>query len=81
MMVQVLLFAQAREIAGHPMLHLEVRNGAVIRDVKAALAVTCPELGGLLPYCMFSIDQCYVGDGEVVTANSEIGCIPPVSGG
>ena len=81
MMVQVLLFAQARDIAGRSMLQLEVQTGANITAVKSALLATCPELSELIPFCMFSVDQCYAGDDVVVTAESEIGCIPPVSGG
>lgn len=81
MMVKVLMFAQARAISGHPMLQLDVCEGADIREVKSALLARCPDLAELLPYCTFSVDQCYADDDEVVTGSSEIACIPPVSGG
>lgn len=81
MMVQVLLFAQAREIAGRSIVQLDLGTGANIAAVKSALLATCPELSDLIPYCMFSIDRKYADEDDVVTAELEIGCIPPVSGG
>jgi sulfur-carrier protein len=81
MTVQVLLFAQARDIAGQSILKLDLQTGASIATVKAALRAACPDLSELIPFCMFSVDQSYAGDDDLVTAESEIGCIPPVSGG
>ncbi len=81
MTVTVLLFAQASDVAGRPEIQLEVNGPATVADVRAALLTRVPELRQLLDHCAFAVDQQYAGDDHEVTEHSEIGCIPPVSGG
>ncbi len=81
MTVTVLMFAHARDLAGGTDLKLDLADNATICDVREALVNACPELRILMPHCLFSVDQQYAEDDDRVTAQSEIGCIPPVSGG
>ena len=81
MTVTVLLFAQIREVAGSPEIRLKLHEPATVGDIRAALCDRFPALGAVLEHCAISVDQQYAGNDHVIREDSEIGCIPPVSGG
>jgi molybdopterin converting factor small subunit len=81
MKLQVMLFARAREIVGRPTLELEGGPGTDIGQLRGKMLAACPDLAELLPHCHFSVDQRFVDDAMTVAEDSEIACIPPVSGG
>ncbi len=82
-MARMLLFAAAREAAGCR----EVEITATSLGEALALAVERfgPPFEKLLPYCTMTVDQVAVPSQEVsptpVSQSSEIGVLPPVSGG
>ena len=81
MLIKVLLFAQARQIADADSVEVSVESGATVAELKKALAVAQPELSGLLSRSSIAIDQKYAVDADVVGEGVEVAMIPPVSGG
>lgn len=81
MKVKVLLFAQARQIAGEETLEVEVQSGCNVADLKLAISSVCPELESLLSRSNIALDQKYAVDSDEVAAEAEAALIPPVSGG
>lgn len=81
MKVRIRLFAVARELAGADVVTLEVPAGGTIAQVREALVAQVPALATVLPHVLFAIGSEYVKDNSTVPADSEVACIPPVSGG
>jgi molybdopterin converting factor subunit 1 len=81
MMVRVRLFAAAREAAGSGELAVEVPDGATVAEVQRSLLVLAPDLGNVVPHARWAVDTEFVGADAVVSEDSEIALIPPVSGG
>ena len=77
----VLLFARAKELAGGGIVEVELMEAATVGDLRRSLGEFHPKLAGLLPHCMFAIDDAYVADSFKLPTTAEIACIPPVSGG
>ena len=81
MKIKVRLFAVARELAGHDHVELELPDGATIGQLRTQLAAEVPQLSPLIRQMMFAIDTQYADDPTVVPPDSDVACIPPVSGG
>lgn len=81
MKVKVLLFAQAKQIAGVDSIEVEVGDTAKVSDLKSALATAQPELASLLSRSNIALDQKYATDEDELLADVEVAMIPPVSGG
>lgn len=81
MTVRVKLFAAARELAGRDELAVDVDDRATVGDVRRAAESLVPGLRRILPHALWAVDAEYAGDAVVVTGDSEIALIPPVSGG
>ena len=81
MNLRVKLFAVAKERAGADELAIDLPTGATIADLRQALATTCPALATILPHALWAVDTSYANDKTILTEQSEIALIPPVSGG
>ena len=81
MKIRVRLFALARELAGADVVELELGKGSTIADVRRELAGAHPALRSIVPHVMFAVDSDYAADDASITPESEVACIPPVSGG
>lgn len=81
MKVNVLLFAQARQIAGSDKLEVEIEKGSSVGDLRLAISGAYPALSDLLGRSSIALDQQYSVDSDLVPENSEVAMIPPVSGG
>ena len=81
MIVQVRLFAAARQEAGSDVIDVELKDGATVADVRDALAAQLPALSSLLPRVAFAVDAEYAADACEIPDGAEVACIPPVSGG
>jgi len=81
MKITVKLFAGVRELAGQSEVVAELARGATIGDLRKCLNNDFPRLGPYLSHAMFAIDSEYATDDLLVQEQSEIACIPPVSGG
>lgn len=81
MKVTVQLFAAARQLAGTDTLELELPAGATVAELRGKVCEEVPALRSLLSGAMFAINAEYASDETPIDENSEIACIPPVSGG
>jgi MoaE-MoaD fusion protein len=80
MTVAVRLFAGLRERAGAEVVDVSLPDGALVRDLLAAMAST--PVGELRPgQCVVAIDREYARADEPVPPDAEVALIPPVSGG
>ncbi len=78
-MATLLLFAQAREVAGTKRATVE---GSTVGEVLAAAVATFgTEFGRLLPHCRVWRNGEPAVDADPVTGNDEVAVLPPVSGG
>lgn len=80
-MIQVRLFALARQAAGTDVVEIHVPDGATVAHVRRALAERHPALAPLVGQMLFAVDGEYASDGQPIPVAGEVACIPPVSGG
>ncbi|MGH7731423.1 MAG: molybdopterin converting factor subunit 1 [Candidatus Eiseniibacteriota bacterium] len=81
MTITVLLFAQAREHAGHARMTLELPEGSQVEDALAALERDHPALASLRPHLAVAVDQRLVRADAPLADGAELALLPPVSGG
>jgi len=81
MIVPVSLFAKARDLAGAPLVHLELPAGATVARLRDELVSACPPLAPLAPSLLIALNDEYAVDGRVVSPGTSVSCFPPVSGG
>jgi len=81
MNVRVRLFAAPRDAAGADLLEVEVAEGATIAELRRVMVERFPQLADLLARTMFAVDTEYATDATVLSADADVACIPPVSGG
>lgn len=81
MKLTVKLFAAARDVAGQGEIAIDLPVGATISELRQRMVEQFPTLAPLLPHSMFAVDAEYVSDDVLASENTEIACIPPVSGG
>jgi MoaE-MoaD fusion protein len=80
MNVSVRLFAGLRERAGGERIDVELPEGAVVRDLLAAMGST--PVGALRPgQCVVAINREYAPASAPIRPDDEVALIPPVSGG
>ena len=81
MNLTVKLFARARDLVGREEISIKLPEGAIVADLKSALAEQFPELAPIAGTLLFAIDEHYAGDDTVIGHQSTLACFPPVSGG
>ncbi|MBA63032.1 MAG: molybdopterin synthase sulfur carrier subunit [Planctomycetaceae bacterium] len=81
MTLHIKLFAVAMQKAGTSNLEIECSMPATIADIKHAVLERCPELDQVIPHCRFAVDDQFATDTTIVTEQSSLAIIPPVSGG
>jgi molybdopterin converting factor subunit 1 len=79
--VRVRLFAVAKQLAGQDSVILQLPDGSTLGQLRARLAAEVPEIAAVLPHILFAVGSEYAHDDVVISADSEVACIPPVSGG
>jgi sulfur-carrier protein len=79
--VTIKLFALARQAAEAEQVEVELPAAATVGDLRRALAAQHPALEPLLRHVLFAVDTEYASDATPLAADSEVACIPPVSGG
>jgi molybdopterin converting factor subunit 1 len=79
--VEVKLFAVARQLAGGDTIRLELAEHATVGDLRAAIVQRHPELATVLRHAMIAVNADYAGDEAIIPPAAEVACIPPVSGG
>lgn len=79
--MEIKLFGIARDIAGEHRIVLKDTAGIqTVRDLKARLVETYPDLGKLRSLAV-AVDQEYAEDTDALGPDHEVALIPPVSGG
>ena len=81
MIVNLLLFAAAKEIAGTDQIEIEIGENCTVEQLKTALVLKYPDLAALTKRSTFAVEQAFANDQTQIYANSEVALIPPVSGG
>jgi molybdopterin converting factor subunit 1 len=81
MMIQVRLFARARDLAGADTLSLELPAGATVAELRTGLAKSWPSLERLLAHSRLAVGNDFVADETKLTYDAFVAVIPPVSGG
>jgi len=79
--VRVRLFAAARQAAGQETVEVVLPDGATVAALREQLAARVPPLSAMLPRMLIAINAQYATESTAVPANSDVACIPPVSGG
>jgi molybdopterin converting factor small subunit len=80
-MLRVQLFAQARQLAGRPVVEIPWTSGETVLKLKQRMMETCPTLRPLTSKLLFAVNNDYAADDAVVLETDEVACFPPVSGG
>ena len=80
-MLRVMLFAQARQLAGHSFLEIPWTDGQTVFQLKQALVERHPDLQPLIPRLLVAINNDYAADATAIGCTDEVACFPPVSGG
>ena len=81
MMIEVQLFARARDIAGQARITVALPDEATVGDLRRSLAELLPSLARLLERSALAVDNELAGDALVLTSDAEVALLPPVSGG
>ncbi len=81
MNVRIQLFAVAKQLAGQDWAEIDLPEGATISRLRQELARQVPALAGIVDQLKFAIDAEFALDETVIASDSNIACIPPVSGG
>lgn len=81
MIVHVRLFARARDLAGTDVLHVDLPDCVTIAELRRRLATDYPALASLLERSALAVENEFAADSSIVSAESEIALVPPVSGG
>lgn len=79
--VAVLLFGQARELAGTAETSLDVAAGATVGDAVARLEELFPALAPLDRVLLTAVNETYATRAEPVSDGDTLAVFPPVSGG
>ena len=81
MIVQVKLFAVAKQVVGSETATVELPDDAAVSDLRQALARDYPALETTLSSVVFAVNAEFATDQTRLSVSDEIACIPPVSGG
>ncbi len=81
MIVNVLLFANLKDLVGRNRLSLPLADPAVVADVRRALAQAHPTAQAALDAAIAAVNQEYAQDTDPVRDGDEVAFFPPVSGG
>jgi molybdopterin converting factor subunit 1 len=81
MIVRVLLFARARELAGRGVVEVELPAAATVADLRTLIAQEVPALSNFVRRCGVAVGGEYAVDANAVAEGAEVALIPPVSGG
>lgn len=81
MIVEVRLFARAKDLAGAESVRVELADGATVADLRGRLAADVPALAGLLERCALAVNDEFAEDSLRLPRSAEVAVLPPVSGG
>jgi molybdopterin converting factor subunit 1 len=81
MTVKVLFFAKTRDVVGAPSADIDVDHPATVGELRQRLIEKWPQLGPLQDALLFAVNNDYADEFRQLSADDEVACFPPVSGG
>lgn len=81
MLLNIRLFARAKDLAGSETISVEVPDNSTVGDLRFALREQFPALEPLIPNLHVAIGTDYADDTASLDNSQSISCFPPVSGG
>ena len=81
MILQVRLFARARDLGGADTVSVELPPGTTVAELRRRIGAVSPALVTLLPRCAVAVNGDFAADDRIVLASDEVAILPPVSGG
>jgi sulfur-carrier protein len=81
MKVKVRLFAVAKELAGSDIIEVDVPLDCTVSDLRCVMFEHFPRLKQFGPQLRFAVNAEFADDQTPIHEQSEVACIPPVSGG
>ena len=81
MLLNIRLFARARDLAGSETISVEVPDCATVGDLRASLKEQFPALEPVIRNLHVAIGTDYANDAATLNESQSISCFPPVSGG
>lgn len=81
MIVQIRLFARARDLAQSDCVRVELPDRATVADLRRRIAADYPRLASLLERSALAVENEFAADDLMLSADAEVALLPPVSGG
>lgn len=81
MTIQVLLFAEAKQVAGKPTVEIELPKSSTVDDVLDRIVDTVPELLPLKSSLLVAVNNQFASRDQTIQPADTVACFPPVSGG
>ncbi|NQV29239.1 MAG: MoaD/ThiS family protein [Rhodopirellula sp.] len=81
MLLNVRLFARAKDLAGSETISVEVPDNATAGDLRSCLREQFPALEPVIRNLHVAIGTDYANDAATLNESQSISCFPPVSGG
>jgi molybdopterin converting factor small subunit len=81
MLLNIRLFARAKDLAGSETISVEVPDNATVGDLRSALSEQFAALGPVISNLHVAIGTDYASDTATLEESQSISCFPPVSGG
>ena len=81
MIVEVRLFARARELIGSDSVALDLPQGATVAELRTRLSGEFPRIRPIAPSLLVAVGNDYVSDSTPLVEDDQVVCFPPVSGG
>lgn len=81
MILDVKLFARARDLAGAGVVQVQGEPGLTVAGLRVKLEAAHPRLAEVLSRCMIAVRGEYAEEEQTIAEGDELAVIPPVSGG
>lgn len=81
MIVNIQLFAAAKDAAGSAIVQLTVPDITTVGELRQHLVTAAPALAPLKETLLVAVNNQYADSGDTIQPTDEIACFPPVSGG
>ncbi len=81
MKIMIKLFARAKDLAQADVAMVELPERATVGQLRQALALANPSLASLVQRCAVAVDSEFADDAHLLSVQSEVALLPPVSGG
>ena len=81
MNIQVLLFAQAKQLVGRDSLEVEIPEQSTVDDLLNHVVLAAPELQPMQTSLLVAVNNQFANRQQVIHGSDTVACFPPVSGG